>query len=283
MATIDIHPHVIATDHARYPLCPLEGRMSEWAKERSVTSEQLLAAMDDAGVDQAVLVQASSAHGYDNSYTADSAAAQPDRFAWVGGLDALAPDAPDVLTYWVRERGMAGLRLFTAGSTLPEQSAALGDPASFPTWERARDLAIPVCVQMRSAGLPLLRGLLDRFPEARVVLDHLGRPPLDDGPPYKAAQPFFGLAAYPNLYLKITTVTLLDAARGRSTPRALLERLVETFGPGRLAWGSNFPASEGSLRGLLDQARDALAFLPARDQERILGGTALELYPALRR
>src|SRR5215211_164157 len=126
MQIIDIHPHVIAADQARYPLEPVGGQLSEWAAQRAVTREQLLAGMDEAGVAQAVLVQASTAHGHDNSYTADSAAAHPARFAWVGSVDALAPDAPDQITYWVQERGMAGVRLFTAGSTMTEQASWLG-------------------------------------------------------------------------------------------------------------------------------------------------------------
>src|SRR5262245_8432865 len=226
--------------------------------------------MDEAGVAQAVLVQASTAHGYDNRYTADSAAAHPARFAWVGTLDALAPDTPDQVTYWVREHGMAGLRLFTAGSTMTEQAPWLGDPASYPTWARAQELGIPICVQMRLAGVPALRPLLDRFPDVRVIVDHFGRPSLDDGPPFNAAQPLFALAHYPQVYVKLSTVTHEDATRGRSTPRAFLEQLVGEFGADRIAWGSNFPASEGPLARLVALAHEWVAFLSAEDQQRIL-------------
>jgi L-fuconolactonase len=281
MQLVDIHPHVIAADPTRYPLAPVGNQLSEWAAQRPVACEQLLAAMDEAGVAQAVLVQASTAHGHDNRYTADSAAAHPTRFAWVGSLDALAPDAPDQLTYWVRERGMAGLRLFTAGSTMTEQAPWLGDPASYPTWARAQELNVPICVQMRLAGVPALRQLLDRFPGVRVIVDHFGRPPLDDGPPYAAAEPFFALARYPQVYVKLSTVTHADAARGRSTPRAFLEQLVGEFGADRLAWGSNFPASEGPLAALVTLAREWVAGLPTANQERLLGGTARALYPTL--
>ena len=34
------------------------------------------------------------------------------------------------------------------------QAPGLGDPASYPTWERVRELGIPVCVQMRPEGVP---------------------------------------------------------------------------------------------------------------------------------
>ncbi|HZR97509.1 MAG TPA: amidohydrolase family protein [Chloroflexota bacterium] len=281
MTVVDIHPHVIAADHACYPLAPVAGGLSAWARERPVTCEQLLAAMDAAGVDQAALVQAATAHGYDNRYTADSAAAHPARLTWVGTLDTLAPETPDQLTYWVRERGMAGLRVYTAGSTMAGQAPWLGDPASFPTWERARDLGIPVCVQMRPEGVPALHALLARFPDVRMILDHFGRAPLADGPPFAAAAPLFALAAYPNVYVKLTTHTYHAATQGQSTPQAFLARLVEAFGTERIAWGSNFPASEGTLAELVALARDWVSFLPAADQQRILGETALALYPRL--
>jgi predicted TIM-barrel fold metal-dependent hydrolase len=281
MTVVDIHPHGIAADHARYPLVPVDGTLSEWARKRPVTCEGLLAAMDAAGVDQAVLVQPSTAHGFDNRYTADSAAAHPGRLSWVGTLDALAPETPDQLTYWVRERGMGGLRVFTAGSTIAGQAPGLGDPASFPTWARVRELEIPVSVQMRPEGVPRLLELIARYPDVPMILDHFGRAPLADGPPYAEAAPLFALAAHPNIYVKLTTHLYHEATHGQSTPRALLARLVETFGSERLAWGSNFPASEGALCELVALAREWVGFLPAADQGRILGETALGLYPAL--
>ena len=41
------------------------------------TIEKLLPMMDDAGVEKAVLVQAATCYGYDNSYVADAIAAHP--------------------------------------------------------------------------------------------------------------------------------------------------------------------------------------------------------------
>jgi len=57
--------------------------------------------------------------------------------------------------------------------------------------------------------------------------------------------------------------------------------VVAEFGASRIAWGSNFPASEGSLPGLLAEARSALAALPQRDRDWIFFRTAQSLYPAL--
>ena len=53
------------------------------------------------------------------------------------------------------------------------------------------------------------------------------------------------------------------------------------FGASRIAWGSNFPASERSLPELVSLAQETLAFLPAGDREWIFSRTAQALYPAL--
>ena len=92
--TIDIHPHIIANDAARYPLAPLGGHQSDWSRTRPVTLGQLIAAMDKAGVQKAAIVQASTCYGHDNSYVADAVAAHPDRFTGVFSVDVLASDAP---------------------------------------------------------------------------------------------------------------------------------------------------------------------------------------------
>ncbi len=105
---VDIHPHVIATDTARYPLDPLGGTQSGWSRERPTTYAMLVAAMDAAGVDKAAIVQASTAYGYDNTYVAEAVAAHPKRFTGVFSVDVLAPDAAAKMQYWM-QRGLTGL------------------------------------------------------------------------------------------------------------------------------------------------------------------------------
>ena len=64
---IDIHPHIIANDPQRYPLAPLGGHQSDWSRTRPVSTEQMIVAMDEAGVTKSALVQASTCYGHDNS------------------------------------------------------------------------------------------------------------------------------------------------------------------------------------------------------------------------
>jgi predicted TIM-barrel fold metal-dependent hydrolase len=278
--TIDIHPHVISTDTARYPVAPVGGRKSDWSRERPVSVEQMIRAMDEAGIAKSALVQASTCYGHDNSYVADSVAAYPDRFTGVFSVDPLSPDAPEKIRYWAR-RNLTGMRLFTAGSTMPNQAGWIDDPRSFPAWECASELRIPVCMQMTVPAIPQLIHILERFPKATVILDHLAKPALSDGPPYSGAADVFRLADYNNLYLKLSPHTVAEAQNGKATPASFFPLLVAKFGAARIAWGSNFPASKGTLLELLKASQVALSVLSAEDRDWIFAGTARTLYPAL--
>jgi predicted TIM-barrel fold metal-dependent hydrolase len=278
---IDIHPHVISADPARYPFAPISGKLSHWVEERPVTTEEMLVQMGAAGIAKSVLVHASTAYGYDNSYAADSAAAHPDRFTAVCCVDVRAADAPDRLRYWIRERHMTGLRIFTSGSAQADDSAWIDDPITLPAWEAAAELEIPVCLQMKAGGFPHLQTILKRFPKLPVILDHLAHPPSNDGPPYAAAEEFWKLAAFPAVYLKITAHNFKEFAEGAGTPQTFIQACVDRFGAHRIAWGSNFPSSKGPLSDLLALAQRELAFLSAADRQAIFHDTGATLYPAV--
>ena len=279
-SVVDIHPHVISGDEARYPRVPLFGVQSDWSRERPVTLEGLIAAMDEAGVDKAAIVQSSTCYGYDNSYVADSVARFPGRFTGIGSVDLCQSDACERIRHWV-QRGITGLRLFTGGSTAAFDPSSLDDRRSFAAWELCGALGVSMCIQTDPTGLAQVAGLAKRFPKVRIVLDHLGRPDITDGPPYKRAASLFGLAPFENIYFKLTPRIVGDAQRGQASAETFFPRLVEVFGSHRLAWGSNFPASEGRLRDNLAKARKSLECLPAEDQVWIFGMTAQRLYPAL--
>ena len=278
---LDIHPHVISTDEKTYPRDPLGGTQSVWSQERPTSYQQLLAAMDAAGVAKAAIVHSSTCYGFDNSYCADAVAAHPDRFTGVCSVDMLDDDAAQKIRYWVG-RGMTGLRLFTAGSTMQGQGGWLADPKSFAGWECAAELNIPVCVQARIQGIPQLNVLIERFPTVRIVIDHLLSPPLEDGAPYAAAEPLFALAKHENIYLKLSSVIIRNARKGKATPESFLPRVVQEFGAKRIAWGSNFPASPGTLKEILTDNMQAVEWLPEEDKEWIFNRTAAQLYPTLK-
>jgi L-fuconolactonase len=196
---VDIHPHIVSQDTVRYPVTPLGGKQSEWSKERSVTLEELVDAMDEAGVDKAAIVHSSTTYGFNNDYVVDAVAAHPKRFTGVFSVNVTQPDAAERMRYWV-SKGMTGMRIFARGSTIKEAWLAIDDPVTFPAWQCASELGISVATNVHGngEGLQQLKATLKRYPAVRLVIDHLGRPPVEDGPPYNAAKDYFTLADFPN-------------------------------------------------------------------------------------
>ena len=280
MKFIDIHPHIISDDEAHYPPAPLFGKRSDWSQERPSTVETLIAAMDEAGVAKAAVVHSSTTYGFDNSYVVDGCQQYADRLVAVGSVDVLAADAPEVIRQWA-ERGLAGLRLFTGGSTKEFDPSELDDPKSFPAWELCAELGLSMCIQTGPIGLPQVTFLANRFPTVKIILDHLGRPDVLDGAPYTAAASLFELAAIENIYLKLTPRIFGDVKKGQASAETFFPKVVEAFGSRRMAWGSNYPTSEGTLVANLGKAKAGLACLSAEDQAWIFGKTAQKLYPAL--
>src|SRR3569832_1157607 len=98
---IDIHPHVISTDTERYPRAPIGGHQSDWSRERPVSVDQMIEAMNRAGIAKSALVQASTCYGHDNSYVADAVAALPELFSVVFSAVVVAPNAVLTMAQWM--------------------------------------------------------------------------------------------------------------------------------------------------------------------------------------
>jgi predicted TIM-barrel fold metal-dependent hydrolase len=280
MSIIDIHPHIISDDARLYPPAPLFGKRSDWSQERPNTVEALIAAMDEAGVAKDAVVHSSTTYCFDNSYVIDSFNSYMGRLVAVGSVDMLADDAPEVIEALVG-KGLAGLRIFTGGSTKKIDPSDLDNPKSFKAWEMAARLKLSMCIQTGQIGLPQVRALAEKFPTVDIILDHLARPDIFDGPPYASAAGLFALAGLPNIYLKLTPRTFGDVKKEKASAETFFPRLVETFGAQRMAWGSNFPASPGTLKEILAMAREGLACLTDEDRAWIFGKTAQKLYRTL--
>lgn len=280
MNIIDIHPHIISDDEMRYPPAPLFGKRSDWSQERPCTVDTLVAAMDAAGVAKAAVVHSSTTYGFDNSYVVDGCNQHTGRLAAVGSVDMIADDVPAVIERWA-DKGLAGLRIFTGGSTKDFDPSELDNPKSFLAWEKLAELGLPMCIQTGPIGLPQVALLARKFPKVNIILDHLGRPDVLDGAPYANASSLFALADIPNIYLKLTPRIFDDVKKGKASAETFFPRVFEAFGAKRMAWGSNFPTSPGTLSEILATARAGLACLSEDDQAWIFGKTALQLYPAL--
>jgi L-fuconolactonase len=268
----DIHPHVISKDTEKYPIAPLGGKRSAWSLERPADVDDLLAAMDSAGIKHAAVVQSATTYGNDNSYLADIVDQHRDRLTGVCTVDMMAPDAVERLTYWLEGRGLAGVRLFTSGSTMTNQSDWMNAAETNPAWAYLNRTRYPVCVQMRPPGIPMLRDVLTRFPDLRIIVDNAARVEMTDA----GMKPLFDLAGVAEVYVKVTTNTL---RRAGDDAAGFMRALIQGFGSDRVAWGSDFPAMAGSMTEFVALARQAVAGLPESDQTNFFDNTASALYP----
>jgi predicted TIM-barrel fold metal-dependent hydrolase len=61
-----------------------------------------------------------------------------------------------------------------------------------------------------------------------------------------------------------------------------MPKLVSVFGANRIAWGSNFPSTPGTVKEILTTSQEACRALSDSDREWIFAKTAQSLYPALK-
>jgi len=287
MVIVDTHVHVFTDDRKKYPQLidtPRAGSIPSITEIGQTpwpvtTVETLATLMDEAGIDKATLVQAYFVYEYDNRYTCDAARLDPKRFASVVVLDPLDPKSPDELSRLVEQEGVTGMR-FMRGR-LPQTS--LGEPATFPLWERMEKLNIPLAINDRIIELPKIRKATEKYPDVKVCFEHAWGHKTGL-PPYPDLAPLFSFADNPNVYVKTAINNIAAARDAGGTAEALYEKLVQTFGAKRIMWSSNYPAHPkfNGMKSRLDEAKKVLAFLSAEDRRWIFGETALSVFPGLR-
>ena len=278
---VDVHTQVVSRDADRFPHAPIEGIHREWPLDHSVSIEELITYLDGAGVAQAVLVQSSTAYGYDNSYVADCVSRFPDRVVGMCCIDGGAPNASDRLRYWVEERGMAGVRF-----VLTPANAWIERPESAQVWREAARLEVPVALAGRRLDLAAVGRVLEEYPDARLLLDQMANPDASGAAFYAAADPLFTLATFPNVYLKFTSVNVRKLRDQGVDADVFLRTVIQHFGARRVLWGSNFPSSfavsgDQPYRDLLEQALSIVGGMSPEDRRWIMGETARSVFAGL--
>lgn len=270
MLISDTHTYVVADDRTRYP------RVSDQAAwvDHAVDAEALVARMDAAGVAKATLIQALQAHGYDNSYTIDTAKRYAGRFVAIGMYDLADDETASKLQHEIEELGVLGARVTPRSLTAASAEAM---------WEVADAFALPVVI---AAATPSAFGdiadIARRYPRARLLLEGLALTnETYEGPPFVKQKPLFDLAKHDNIYPKWCTDQLLDIP-SLDWQQAFMQQVVTAFGAERVMWGSRYPyRNEWSYQAQVDAAVDVVAPLPEKDRSLILGETALRLWSEL--
>jgi predicted TIM-barrel fold metal-dependent hydrolase len=232
------------------------------------SGEEMLKEMDAAGVDRAVIVPPTWA-GESNDWALDLAVRYPKRFAVVGRFDVKAPDARDRLAHWLEQKHMLGVRMSFHVKPFIDW---LTDGSLDWFWADVDRLHIPA-MALVPGFVARLKPVLERWPELRLLIPHMGCPLDVRGPAaFAGLDDLLALARYPNVAVMVSSAPCFSTEpypfRDLHAP---LKRIFETFGPKRLLWGADLSRLTGTYRECLDLFRCELDFLSKEDKEWILG------------
>jgi predicted TIM-barrel fold metal-dependent hydrolase len=114
------------------------------------------------------------------------------------------------------------------------------------------DAGFPFDICMLQRQLPLALELADACPDTIFVLDHCGVPTIKDDQIDDWSIQIARLAERPNVNVKLSGITSYGPSDWTLlTLQPYLDRLLETFGPKRIVWGSDSPVC--TLQSSLDQ------------------------------
>jgi uncharacterized protein len=278
MGVTDCHVHVNPIDQMRPDAVRLlEGFDAETAR---IVREpaQLLARLDAAGIERAVLVNyvAPEVIGYTeatNEFVSAYVRADPDRLIAAGGIRPDHPDGGREVTRLVHELGIRALKLHPPHQWFRPNAYVDGERpelrAIYAACERER---IPVIFHTGTSVFPrarnrfgdpmLVEDVAVDFPDLTIVLAHGGRP-------FWTEPAMFLARRFPNVYLEVSGVP--PGSTLTYFPR--LARISE-----KVLFGTDWPGP-----GVKDLGANVAAFralpLPPDALRRILEENPLRVFP----
>ncbi|MBV9250177.1 MAG: amidohydrolase [Acetobacteraceae bacterium] len=273
MPIIDAQVHAYERNHSGRPwLAVLHG-------PPEVTGDQMVNAMDEVGVDGALLVSPFTMYGYDASYALEVYAAHPGRFGLIKPVNPSDPKVADTIAAWAATRGTVGVRIMMNRGVSEDPA----DPGINLVLSTAAKHNLPVNLlawgRLEQAGQ-----LAARNPNTMVVIDHLGlQQPFEPPPP---PQPFadlpnvLALAVHSNVAIKITgACTLSHQPFPYNDIWDPLGRIFDAFGLDRCMWGTDWTRAVALLS--YKQGVDAFRVtdrLSDSDRAALMGGALQRIY-----
>ena len=255
------------------------------AIRRPFVPADLAPLLEAARIDQTVLVQTRSSVAETVTFLA-SASATPLIAGVVGWVDLTSPAVAEDL---------AGLRALQGGDRLVGIRHQVHDEED-PEWLRRDDVRRGIAavgeaglaydLLVRTREMPAALDTVRALPEVRFVIDHLAKPPIHEGGAalgaWEAAIRPFG--AEPNVTAKVSGL-VTEADWTAWTPDDLagpIRVAIETFGPDRLLFGSDWPVCvlAASYDVVVAVAESGLvaAGLGAADLAKVFGANAVNVY-----
>jgi len=205
-----------------------------------VTCDEMVAAMDKVGVDGAIFISANSLYQYDASYAVEVQRAHPGRFALVKPVDPKDPAVADIIADWKKTPGTVGIRIMMR----KEAQRDPNDPGIASITRAANRHGFPINLSC-SGNLEGATAMVDRYPDTRFIIDHLGimqpRTPPAPPEPWADLPKLLALAKRPNAVVKVSGACTL-AKEPYPFPDIWdpLCRVFDAWGFERCLWGTDW-------------------------------------------
>jgi predicted TIM-barrel fold metal-dependent hydrolase len=243
--------------------------------------ELLAFEMDRHGVEQAAVVCAAIEHNPDNvGYVTRAREEYLGRLHVIADLDCTwsdtyhTPGAAERLRALANSHELVGFTHYAA----QENDGWLASDEAEALFTAAEQLRLIVSLGAAPVWQADLRQLAARHPSVPVLCHALGVVKAAEGPGSPGLAQVLASAAVPNIYIKVSGFHY-SSARPWDYPWpdavAVLERIFDAYGPHRLCWGSDFPASTRytTYRQTLEVVRSHCPFFSEADRSLVLGET----------
>ncbi|MEV6877963.1 amidohydrolase family protein [Amycolatopsis sp. NPDC051128] len=248
---IDAHHHLWDPSRREYPWmtgAPLD------PIRRPYTVDDLRVVINAAGMRATVLVQTVSSAEETSEFLA-TAVAEPLIAGVVGWVDLAAPDIADRLASLRSQGPLVGIRHQV--ETEPDEDWLLR-PEIMAGLSTVASAGLAYDLLVRPAQLPAATEVALRLPELRLVLDHAAKPPIASGGWEPWASGVAALARRENVVCKVSGLVTEADWSGWEVGhlRRYVDHVLESFGPDRLLFGSDWPVCElaASYNLVLDAA-----------------------------
>jgi L-fucono-1,5-lactonase len=228
-------------------------------------------------IDRTILVQAAPTEA-ETGFLLELANATPFVAGVVGWIDFDAAGAAERVARLENHPNLVGLRPMIQDIPDAEWMLRSSLAATFAAM-RENELCFDALVTPRH--LPALVEFLERYEGLSVVIDHGAKPDIA-GAGLEVWSTFMRrIARNSRALCKISGLASEAGARwSAEVLKSYVDVLLESFGPSRLMWGSDWPVVNevGDYAGWLAAAETLTRHLSAAEREQIFGGTAAAFY-----
>jgi L-fuconolactonase len=236
---IEWNAHMFSTDTTRYPIHPRATYAPGPARSSDDPLGDYLTRMQQHGIDRAVLVHPEP-YGDDHRLVLDCLEREPERFKATALYYPSDTDAPARLRDLVAQQPkIIAMRFHATTRDKKSYLDSFQDPGVVALWKTAADLGLIVELHIGPYYAHQVVPLIMEYAETPVLIDHLAEPRV--GNPVEYAD-VLDLARFDHVYMKLSgldhfakDVPLYPSAR------SFTRRVVETFGPAHMVWGSGTP------------------------------------------